>query len=198
MMRDGSGISLPIRPGRIAAAVDALVVVEDRVGDRAVAVERADERRAVLRVAADHGPVLVGQDLGVQDPVGQRELADVVQQAGGMDDFLLVLVGSRAPWPAPSRSARPRRRGARSSGRAGRASRRASTSTPSCSDARWIERASSCSARSSERSSATVRCWKISSTRIAAEEHRQAEVRVGDREDRRERAAPRAGRAAAG
>ncbi len=65
-MRDASGISLPIRPAGIAAAVDALVVVEDRVGDGPEAVELADHRRAVLRVAADHRPVLVGELFGVQ------------------------------------------------------------------------------------------------------------------------------------
>jgi len=78
--------------GRVAAAVDVLVVVEDRVCDRAIAVEPADERSPILRMAADHRPVLIGEDLGVQDAVGQRELADVVQQPSRMDEILLGLV----------------------------------------------------------------------------------------------------------
>ena len=92
MIRDGERDLVADQAGRVAAAVDVLVVVEDRVGDRAIAVEPADERRPVLRVAADHRPVLVGQDLRVQDAVGQRELADVVQQARRVDEILLGLV----------------------------------------------------------------------------------------------------------
>ena len=48
----------------------------------------------------------------MQDAVGQRELADVVQQAGRVDEVLLGLARSRSPRPAPARSGRPRRRGA--------------------------------------------------------------------------------------
>ena len=61
-------------------------------------------------------------------------------------------------------------------------------STPSCSPTSCRERASSCSARSSERSSATVSWRKISRTAIAAEQGREADARVGDCEDRRQHA----------
>ncbi len=89
------------QPGRVAAAVDVLVVVEDRIGDRAVAVEPADERRPVLRMAADHRPVLVGEDLGVEDAVGQRELADVVQQPRRVDEILFGLVEAQLDGKLP-------------------------------------------------------------------------------------------------
>ena len=108
------------QPGRVAAAVDVLVVVEDRVGDRPVAVEAPDERRAVLRVAADHRPVLVGEDLGVEDAVGQRELADVVQQPGGVDE---VLLGLAAADLLRQRARVARDRGGVARGRCGRAAR---------------------------------------------------------------------------
>src|ERR1035441_7138008 len=62
---------------RVAVPVNVLVVVEDRVGDGAVAVESADERGALLWMAPDHGPVIVGQDLGAQDTVREGELAYV-------------------------------------------------------------------------------------------------------------------------
>ena len=101
MIRDGERDLVADQAGRIAAAVDVLVVVEDRIGDRAVAVEPADERRPVLRMAADHGPVLIGQDLGVEDAVGQRELADVVQQARGVNEILLGLVAAQRGGELP-------------------------------------------------------------------------------------------------
>ena len=70
------------------------MVVEDRVGDLAVAVERADE------VAPS-----CGWSLTITSPrpvttsacrmrSGQRELADVVEQAGGVDEVLLSLVAA--------------------------------------------------------------------------------------------------------
>ena len=96
MMREAQRDLVADQPGRVAAAVDVLVVVEDRVRDRPVAVQAPHERRAVLRVAADHRPVLVGEHLGVEDPVGQRELADVVQQAGRVDEVLVGLASSRS------------------------------------------------------------------------------------------------------
>ncbi len=93
-MRDGERDLVADQSRRVAAAVDVLVVVEDRVRHRAIAVEAPHERSALLRVAAHYRPVLVGEDLGVQDAVGERELADVVQQPGGVREVLIGLVES--------------------------------------------------------------------------------------------------------
>ncbi len=174
--------------GRVAAAVDALVVVEDRVGDRAVAVELADERRAVLRVAADHLPVGVGQLLGVQDPVRPGELADVVQQRRGLDDLPLLLVDSRARSPARARSARQRWRGGWSRRRAGPArpsasrARRAACSRGGSSGLRAVRRAPpSAAAPDQVMEDRPARATPHSSTS-------SAEVRVGDGQQGREHA----------
>ena len=71
---------------RVAFAVDSLVVGEDDLGDRPIAVERGDDAGALLGVAADQHPVLVGErHVGLQDAVGEDELADVVQQRGDVD-----------------------------------------------------------------------------------------------------------------
>ena len=76
---------------RVALAVDPLVVGEDDLGDRPVAVERGDDPGALLRVAADQHPVLVGErHVGLEDAVGKDELADVVQQRGDVDELLLL------------------------------------------------------------------------------------------------------------
>ena len=107
---------------RIALAVDPLVVGEDDLGDRAVAVERGDDAGALLRVAADQHPVLVGErHVGLEDAVGEDELADVVQQRGDVDQLLLAGASSRPAGRSPASSGRRRRCGGRSSGPAGRA-----------------------------------------------------------------------------
>ena len=75
---------------RVALAVPALVVAEDDLRHRRVGLHPRDDAGAVLRVAADDLPVLLGQRRGgEQDRVGERELADVVQQPGGVDEVLL-------------------------------------------------------------------------------------------------------------
>ena len=98
------------QPARVALAVDPLVVGEDDVGDRPVAVERRDHARALLRVALDQHPVLVGQrHVGLQDPVGEDELADVVQQRGDVDQLLILAREARFLGDRP-RVPRHRRR----------------------------------------------------------------------------------------
>ncbi len=69
-------------------------MVKDRVGDRPVSVESADQNRALLRVVLDDRQI-VALELGrVQHAVWPRELADLVQQAGGAHDVALVLVAA--------------------------------------------------------------------------------------------------------
>ena len=110
MIRASSGMSSPFEAARIALAVDPLVVGEDDLGDRAVAVERGDDPRALLRVALDQHPVLVGErHVGLEDPVGEDELADVVQQRGDVDELLLAGASSRPAGRSPASSARRRR-----------------------------------------------------------------------------------------
>ncbi len=85
------GDRVPFEAARIALAVDPLVVGEDDLGDRPVAVQRGDHARALLRMAADQHPVFVGQrHVRLEDPVGEDELADVVQQRGDVDQLLLA------------------------------------------------------------------------------------------------------------
>ena len=93
MIRAASGISSPDEAVRVAAAVDPLVVGEDDLGDRAVALDPLDEPRALLRMAADDLAICSVRQprLGEQDRVGEDELADVVQEAGRVDDVLLAL-----------------------------------------------------------------------------------------------------------
>ena len=106
-------------PARVPEAVEALVVGEDDLADRAVAVDLRDDPRSFLGVLADLLPVRVGQ-LGVplQDPVGEDELADVVQQAAV---WTRSCCSSVRPASGRSRASSGRRRrcGARSSDRAG-------------------------------------------------------------------------------
>ena len=76
---------------RVALAVPALVVAEDDLRHRRVGLHARDDAGALLRVAAHDLPVLLGQRRGrEQDRVGERELADVVQQPGRVDEVLLV------------------------------------------------------------------------------------------------------------
>ena len=83
--------------GRVAAAGELLVVVQDDLGDRAVALDALDELGALLGVELDQLPLVVGQlAVGEEDVVGEDELADVVQQRGGVDQVLLALVAARA------------------------------------------------------------------------------------------------------
>ena len=83
---------LALEAARIALAVDPLVVGEDDLRDRPVTVERGDHPRALLRVALDQHPVLVGErHVRLQDPVGEDELADVVEQRRDVDELLFLL-----------------------------------------------------------------------------------------------------------
>src|SRR5262249_36939332 len=79
------------QPGRIARAVDALVVVEDHLSHRSVTVESADHGSTILTVALDERPVIFGQLGGAQNSVRERELADVVEQTGRERQVLLAL-----------------------------------------------------------------------------------------------------------
>ena len=57
-----------------------------------VAVDLGDDPRALVGVLADLHPVGLGQlRVPLQDPVGEDELADVVQQAGRVGELLLLL-----------------------------------------------------------------------------------------------------------
>ena len=101
---------LALEAARIAFAVDPLVVGEDDVGDRAVAVQRGDDAGALLRVALDQHPVLVGErHVGLEDAVGEDELADVVQQRGDVDELLFLFREAGAVGDRP-RVAGDRRR----------------------------------------------------------------------------------------
>ena len=75
---------------RIALAVHALVVSEDDLADRPVALDLGDDLRALVGVHADDVPVLL-RELGVslEDAVREDELADVVQQSRRVDEVLL-------------------------------------------------------------------------------------------------------------
>ena len=110
-------------PVRIAAAVDPLVMSEDDLGDRAVALDAGDEPGALLGVHADDVELLL-RELGVgeQDRVGEDELADVVQQRGRVDHVLLAVARAPARWRSRASSARRRPSDARSSCRAATAS----------------------------------------------------------------------------
>ena len=73
------GISLPAETV-VAAAVGALVVVEDRLGHLVVPVERLEQVGAAPRVGADHAHLAVLQrGLLVQHLDRQGDLADVVE-----------------------------------------------------------------------------------------------------------------------
>ena len=167
--------------GRIAAAGEALVVVQDDLGDRAVALDALDQLGALLRVELDLLPLVVGElAVGEQDAVGQDELADVVQQRGGVDQVLLALVeAEHASRPRASSARRPRN-GARSSRRAWTASAGPSTAGPSA-----ARRARACAARAPRRA---PRAWtlvrrmyrKMSSTTAASADRADAEVPVGE------------------
>src|SRR6478736_3125481 len=75
-----------------AAAVGTLVVGEDDVANRLVAVDLRDDPRPLVGVLADLHPIGLGQlHVSLQDAVGEDELADVVEQAGGVRELLLLL-----------------------------------------------------------------------------------------------------------
>ena len=76
---------------RIAFAVDPLVVGDDDLRDRPIAIERGDDAGALLGVALDQHPVLVRErHVGLKDAVGEDELADVVQQSRDVYELLLA------------------------------------------------------------------------------------------------------------
>ena len=79
-------------PVRVALAVDPLVVGEHGRGHLAHPLDAQQQARAVGGVALDQ-PQLGRMELAAadQDVIGQRLLAQVVQQAGGVDDRLLAL-----------------------------------------------------------------------------------------------------------
>src|SRR5439155_25084693 len=80
---------------RITGAVDALVVRMDDLGDGAIAGDPPDDTGALSRVLLDDLPVVVAQPaVGEQDAVRKDELADVVQEPGGVDELLFLLGAS--------------------------------------------------------------------------------------------------------
>ncbi len=185
-MRDAKRDLVADQAGRVAAAVDVLVVVEDRVGHRAVAVEAPHERGA--RPGGGAAPPPSPRRRGspragcgrARRTCRCRAAAPLCARAPGRPRC----IPPRAP--ARGRSGRRRRHDARSCDLATPASRRASRALPSCIEASRTERASSCSARSSERSRARARYWKMTDHEHQLKQHRVAEVRVCNREDRGE------------
>ena len=92
--RDDPGDGRDLGPGQpawVAAAVDALVVGADDVRHRPVDAEVAQELGADLGMAAYAAPVgLLEHAAALHDAVGERELADVVQQSGRVRELLLA------------------------------------------------------------------------------------------------------------
>ena len=77
---------------RIAGSVDSFVVGQDDRRDLLVALDPAYELRAVDRVLADDLEIgLAQRPISHEDAIRERELADVVKQAGGVNDSKLVL-----------------------------------------------------------------------------------------------------------
>ena len=93
-MRDRQRDGVAGQAARIAAAVDALVVGEDDLGHVLVVGQMADELRPALWVALDDLPLLVRELAGLEHPVGEHDLADVVVERRGVAQPLL---GLRAP-----------------------------------------------------------------------------------------------------
>ena len=130
---------------RVAPAVPALVAGADDLADaRHQAADAVEQQLALDRVRLDQLELLVGE-LGrlVQDLLGDRDLADVVEQRGELE---LLAVGLR---DAPSRP-RPRRRARRPSGSGRRCSRprprRRRRAASRCRGRRCAARAWRCSA----------------------------------------------------
>ena len=89
----GHGDLVPAQLVGVALAVDALVVGEHGGRDLAQALDAQEQARAVGGMALEQVAVAVLQwRAPEQQVVGQRLLADVVQQAGGVHDRLLALV----------------------------------------------------------------------------------------------------------
>src|SRR4051794_14250705 len=67
------------------------MMAQDDVGNRAVALDPSHELRALLRMKFDDLPLVV-RELAIRDENGIREdeLADVMEQAGCVDEFLLA------------------------------------------------------------------------------------------------------------
>ena len=176
-MRDASGISLrSARPDsrRRRRARGG----RGSLGDRPVAVEPADQRRTVLGVAADHGPVLVGEHSAFRMRSGRANLPMSCSRPAVCTTSCRPRC-SRPPSPARARSARRRRRGGRSCGRAGRASRRAWSAPPAA--GRRGGASGPPAARRDPRSAAARReVRKISKTGTAAKSIRQADAHVGE------------------
>ena len=91
-MRAPSGISSPLQPGRIAAAVPPLVVAQDERRHRIRERDAGDDVGADLRVNADLLELFGRQRTRLgEDVLRHGELADVVQQRGRPDrlDFVV-------------------------------------------------------------------------------------------------------------
>ncbi len=74
---------LPLEAGRVAAAVEALVVVPDDRERPLEEIQRLDDLHPALRVGADRRELLVGEPPGLaQDRVLDADLADVVNHPG--------------------------------------------------------------------------------------------------------------------
>ena len=89
MMRASSGICSPFQTAGVAVAVPPLVVVQDGERDRLEARDARHQAVADARVQLHHGALLGGQAAGLeQDPLGDPDLAEVVQQRA--EDQLLA------------------------------------------------------------------------------------------------------------
>ena len=100
-MRAAAGISIAREPVRIAGAVPALVGGADDRRDRAQGSGGAEDPLAEDRVLSHEVPLGTVQRAGlVEDPVGDADLADVVQLRRATD---LVELLARHPEPAGDR-----------------------------------------------------------------------------------------------
>ena len=105
MMRAPSGIWSPGKPIRVTAAVPALVVVQDPVGD-GVDAEALEHPEPDLRVALEDHPLRLGQRARLaQDLLRDRELAEVVQARGEPGELDLFVGEAKPPAMRAARSA---------------------------------------------------------------------------------------------
>ena len=125
MMRLPIGISLAARGRRGSRRRPSARARGARCAPRRPARDRAQDALADHRVLAHHRPLRVVERAGlVEHLVGDRDLADVVQQRGRRDALDLDLVERRAAGDAARRGRRRTRSARRCSGRARAAPRR--------------------------------------------------------------------------
>jgi hypothetical protein len=98
MIRDPSGISSPARPVGIAGAVPALVLVADEPADAGEELHRREDLLPDDRVALHHRALVGGERARlVEDRLGHRDLADVVEDRGEPQVAQLLLAEPEPP-----------------------------------------------------------------------------------------------------